>query len=474
MNNYEKDIKNRSATEQKLGWGERLGYGTGNIGVGIIRTIIGTYFLVYMTNTALLNVAIISVIIAVSRVFDGISDLIIGNIIDNTESKMGKARVWLARMCLPLFVSVLLMFWVPPQFPEAVKYIYVFLIYNIVNTVLFTFVMLSQYSLLSLITSDKEEHGLLGIISSILLQVGSLACGTLFVKVLSAFADSTGNQNTQKGFTAACIIFCSISVLAIFTSVFTTKERVRGDVRSEKRPKASVAGFMTAFKIMLSERSWIVVTVTTTLCVLVTEMMTQSGVYYSMYVLHDMDNISWIIATILVPSVIIQFAMPSLFKKISKKTFYVGGNLLVSAATLGFALVSPSVPGMVGFSILKGVGTGMLTGILPGLIADLVGETSRKRGRFMPGAGFAVFSTSNKLGSGLGGVIFGFILSAAGFNGALDAQNIAQPAAVPVAVTWTFLWLPMIFTAVSAVIFYLFFDTDKNTGGEESGQSDIK
>lgn len=134
---------------------------------------------------------------------NGISDLIIGNIIDHTRSPMGKARTWLMRMCLPFAVSFMLLFWVPPGFPAVLKYIYVFLLYNIVNAVFFTFLQISHFSLISLMSADSEEHGILGVVNSIAKALGGLTGSVFFVKLLTRFSGGIPNQYTQKSFPLA-------------------------------------------------------------------------------------------------------------------------------------------------------------------------------------------------------------------------------------------------------------------------------
>ena len=131
--------------EKTLGWNERIGYASAAFGWNMINGIIGTFLTVYFTNVAFLDAAIISTIIAVSKVFDGISDLIVGRMVDNTKSKMGKARPWLMRMCIPFAIATLLLFFVPQSFPAAVKYVYVFIMYNIVNTVCLTCIQVPYY-----------------------------------------------------------------------------------------------------------------------------------------------------------------------------------------------------------------------------------------------------------------------------------------------------------------------------------------
>ena len=126
--------------ELPLGWGEQFGYASAAFGWNMINGIIGTFLTVYFTNVAFLDAAVISTLIAVSKLFDGVSDLVVGRMVDNTRSKLGKARPWLLRMCIPFAIATILLFFVPQNFPSTLKYVYVFIMYNLVNTVCLTFI----------------------------------------------------------------------------------------------------------------------------------------------------------------------------------------------------------------------------------------------------------------------------------------------------------------------------------------------
>ena len=63
----------------KLGWGERLAYGSGGFAFNMINGIIGSFLTIYFTSAAGLNAGIIATMLAVSKIFDGISDLIMGS-----------------------------------------------------------------------------------------------------------------------------------------------------------------------------------------------------------------------------------------------------------------------------------------------------------------------------------------------------------------------------------------------------------
>ena len=121
-----------------LAWSERIGYGTGGFAFNMINGIIGSFLTIYFTSTVGLNAGIIATIFAISKVFDGISDVIVGRMVDRTKSKLGKGRSWLLRMCIPFGITTMLLFFVPQNFPEMAQYVYIFLMYNIVNAVCLT------------------------------------------------------------------------------------------------------------------------------------------------------------------------------------------------------------------------------------------------------------------------------------------------------------------------------------------------
>ena len=209
----------------RLGWGERLGYGSGQLGMNAINAVIGSFLTIYFTNAALLDAGIIASIIAVSKVFDGISDLIMGNIVDRTKSRFGKARVWLMRMCIPFAVTTVLLFTVPSNWPEMAKYVYVFIFYNLVNTVCFTSMAVPYYSMISLMTKNAYERGMLGNVQQIFQTLANVIINSVFVVMLTAFTDNTENIYTQRAFTLTMIV---ISVAMVIPNMDKVIEKLRG------------------------------------------------------------------------------------------------------------------------------------------------------------------------------------------------------------------------------------------------------
>ncbi|WP_026658783.1 MFS transporter [Butyrivibrio sp. AC2005] len=460
--------------DKVLGWNERIGYGTAAFGWNMINGIIGTFLTVYFTNVAFLNVAIISTLIAVSKVFDGVSDLIVGRIVDKTNSSLGKARIWLLRMCIPFGISTVLLFSVPASLPEAVKYVYVFIMYNIVNAVCLTFMQVPFYSLISLLTRNAYERGFLGNIQQIFQTLGNVFVNAVFTVMLTYFSGAVEvpGTYTQGAYTITVGILCAIMVVASIITVFTTKERVNEtQARHEDKKTEDSVSTWTAIKALLSNKYWVMMFFAMLVIFFVIIFYSIGGVYYAIYVFGDMGQISWMNNAISIAQFAIMFATPFFMKKFGKRPIYALGMLLMAIGFLGFGFVDTSKPLMIVCNVLKGIGLGMSGGMAMGIVADAILYGQLKTGINAVGMGNAGTSAAQKLGLGLGQAIFGWVMTAAGFDATLDAQGLPQPESFITAIKFMYNYIPMIMCAVIFVMIAVFFnlDRDLNKLKEEKG-----
>lgn len=98
---------------------ERFSYGCGDFGCNIIYTAMSAFLVFYYTDYAGVNALAVGTIMMVSRIFDGISDIIMGVVVDRTKSRFGKARSWILRMCIPFAISGVLLFSVPTSWTST-------------------------------------------------------------------------------------------------------------------------------------------------------------------------------------------------------------------------------------------------------------------------------------------------------------------------------------------------------------------
>lgn len=83
-------------TERRyLKWYNKVGYGSGDVAGNVVYAFLSSFVMIYLTDTVGLNPGIVGTLIAVSKLFDGITDIFFGSMIDKTHSKLGKARPWM-------------------------------------------------------------------------------------------------------------------------------------------------------------------------------------------------------------------------------------------------------------------------------------------------------------------------------------------------------------------------------------------
>ena len=457
----------------KLGWGERLAYGSGGFAFNMINGIIGSFLTIYFTSAAGLNAGIIATILAVSKIFDGISDLIMGRLVDNTNTKMGKARVWLFRMCIPFAVSTMLLFFVPQGFPDMVKYVYVFLIYNICNAVCLTGMLVPFYSMVGLVTADSYERGLLGNIQQIFQTLGNVFVNSTFVILLTKFSENPNTIYTQRSFTLTLAVYCALMVVVSLFCIFNTKERVKLDAVSADATKAEEPkkneNVMETVKALLANKYWLLLTLGNFVVFTIIIFYAMGTVFFSQYVLYDMSQYGMLANAISVAQFAIMFVTPILMTKISKEKIYTFGMLVMAIGFLGSAITTaPAL--LIGSNVLKGLGVGLSGGMALGMVADTVTYGKLKTGIDTVGMGNAGISAAQKIGLGLGQAIFGWVLAAAGLDAALDQLGQHQPQSVSTAITFLYGWVPAIMAAAMFVIFLLFYHCERDIKKLEAQQ----
>lgn len=456
----------------KLGWGERLAFGSGGFAFNMINGIIGSFLTIYFTSAVGLNAGIIATILAVSKIFDGVSDLIMGRIVDKTQHKMGKARIWFLRMCIPFAISTVLLFYVPTNLPEMIQYVYVFLVYNIVNAIFLTGMIVPFYSMVGLVTGNAYERGLLGNIQQIFQTLGNVFVNSTFVVLLTKFTSSENTIYTQRSFTITMIIYCGIMLLVSLFCVFNTKERVKGsaataDKKNDKPEKNE--NVMETVKALLSNKYWMLLTLGNFVVFTIIIFYAMGTVFFSQYVLYDMGQYGMLSNAISIAQFAIMFVTPMLMTKISKEKIYTFGMLIMAIGFLGSGLFTAPILLIIS-NVLKGLGVGLAGGMALGMVADTVTYGKLKTGIDTVGMGNAGISAAQKIGLGLGQSIFGWVLAAAGMDAALDQAGLRQPESVSIAIKFMYGWVPAIMAGAVFVIFLLFYHCERDIKALEKKQ----
>ncbi len=440
----------------KLGWNDRIGYGIGNFGMAWINGLMAGFLMKYLTDVSLIDAGVVSFIIAISKLFDGVSDLVMGRIVDSTHSKLGKARIWLLRMCIPLAVSAVLLFSIPASMTGTLKYVYLFIIYNVVNSVFYTAMFVPYNSLISLSTTDSNEHGMLGNISMIFQTIANIAGNTFFMAWVVKFSGAMDpyTVEAQRGWTIAVGIVGALAVITAVICVLGTKERTSASVENGEKPEEIPTG--KALKSLFTNKYWLTMILCMFVNFFIIVMYSAGAIYYCADVLGDYALYTPVNNALSIAQFAIMFVTPIFMMKFGKHKTYMVGLVAMCLGFLGTGLAGTNVALLITFNVLKGAGLGAAGGMAFGMVADTLEYGQWKDGIKPVGMGNAAISAAQKLGLGIGQVALGAILSFGGYDGTVTVQSESAKAAI----TFLYNWLPAIMIVVTFIIM-LFYKLDK-------------
>ncbi len=448
------------ASDAKVGWGEHLAYGVGNAANDISGTMIGSYILIYYTMVLGMDVLLATSVLAASRMMDGLSDLIMGRIIDRTQTKIGKAKPWYFRFILPMVISMLLVFNVPHNIGMAGQVIYMFLTYNLVTTICGTALGISFTSLNGLMTTNQISRGRNGVVA----RIFSLATGIFTSNTIFRFARffGGGDEYSQKGWSMAMIVYAVVFVCLTLIHHFFTHERVN-QVRNENEIADKTLRSVTGEKIsagksllsLIKNKFWVT---TLVVCVFISVLLTINttmAVYFSQYIMNDLDAQGIIISLIsltAIPGTLISLPLMARLGKRNVMLVGLGINLI------GCLLPVFSMNTMVIYmgSIIKGLGYGITAGPTGSIIQDTLTYGEWKNGFSNMGMGNAANSFAMKASGSLGTIIVGFMLSISGFV----EQSLVQSQQTLNMISFGYIWMPALM-AITCIIIMLFYTLDK-------------
>ena len=171
-------------TGGKLSWGTRLSYASGDVACNVVFGMIGTLLTLFYTDYVGISPATVGLMMLLSRLFDGVSDLIMGVIVERTNSKWGKSRPWILWMSVPFALSAVLLFTVPHT-TGMLQFLYLFVTYNFCTTVCYTAINLPYGSLSAMMTRVSSERDMLSVVRMGLSPIGKIIAAPVHFQSLN-------------------------------------------------------------------------------------------------------------------------------------------------------------------------------------------------------------------------------------------------------------------------------------------------
>lgn len=431
---------------------ERFSYGCGDFGCNIIYTAMSAFLLFYYTDYAGVSAAAVGTIMLISRVFDGISDIIMGVIVDRTKSRFGKARPWLLRMCVPFAISGILLFSVPGNWASAPKLVYVFITYNLVSTVIYTAINVPYSALNALMTQDAYERSVLSIFRNLLATAGTLTINTFTLPLVEAFGDNA------SAWTKTFCVFGAVAVAAFLINFFGTKERVKPALQSDGEVKD--VPFKDGVKALFQNKYWMMMTGMLALFFLMYSVNGGATVYYAKDILGNRDLVATINGIFNIVQIAGMFFIAMLVKKLGKRNVFAIGLVLDIVGMLVLNFSNGSMTLIIVSSVIRGIGNSCGGATMWAMVSDTIDYGEWKTGYRTEGLVNSACSFGYKIGNGIGSALLGVILEIGGYVGEAMTQTPEALTSIKIC----FVWIPIAIYVIGLFIMK-FWNLDKEFDG---------
>lgn len=437
-------MKNKS---YQTGMKARLAYGAADIYGGGAFVVISTFFTVYLTKALGMSPALAGTIPLIGKVWDAVTDPLMGNITDRTRSRFGAKRFYLLIGSVISALTFVLM-WVGVSGSSKMgQYLFYVAMYMLFSTG-FTIVMVPYNALLPDMVEDYTLRSRFSGVRTICSTFGAILAGLIPTLLI--------RDNTDAGsYLRVAIIFGVIFLLVILVTFAGTWEKEKEPVRIGFRE--SLTQSFTVYKSRSFQLFLLIF-----LCGQgAADFVTGLAVYYVDDVLNAYGGgrFTYLMAVILLSQFVGTIAFTPVMAKTSKKFPILVGFPIRMAATLAMLLFShegASFGIILVLSFVIGMGMAASSVSIYAILSDMADIDELITSINRPGTCSGMATFVRKIATGLSSFVIGLLLTLVGYSEALANAGERQSAATQHGIALIYVFAPVVLMALTILFAWLF------------------
>ncbi len=414
-----------------------LGYLVGPAGALLLNAVLATYLNVYYTDvlnlTPLWNGLFLAIFPIISKILDAVTNVIMGQIIDRTKHKEGKARPWLFLSAFLVPLTGVLLFTVPNA-SETVQVIWVMVSYNLFYSFAYTIFNMSHGLMVPLSTRNSTSRGSLSVFNQITtIMMSGILVALVFPMVVMPML---GADKSKWILFMSILSICALPLTLL--EYFFTKERIAQETESSEKPEKM--SFREQIKTLFTDKYMLLIYGYFFITTVGTTIKNLGLVYYCNYVLGTYnDGITQMLVSVIggIPMGIGIFAVWPLAKKFGKrKVTMVGCTLIAVGSLICWMFPTQLVPVLIG-QFIKNMGGLPGSYIFMALFADCLDHLEWKTEKRIDGGAMSIYNIIAVAMVGIMTGVFNWMLAKAGYLAPFTAKSTAEAAARLTAEGWT-------------------------------------
>lgn len=374
--------------------------------------VVTTYLLMFFTDYLGLSPVAAGTVFLVALIFDAISDPCMGIIADRSRTRFGSYRHWILACAVPYGLTTFLLF-VCPDFSYIGKLIWAYVIY-LLYTVFCTIVQVPYGSMVTVMTDDDNQRGILGAFRDWGANLGAFILNMFAITMIVSFGGGEMNATGFKWMGLVCGIATTVAVLLTF---FGTKERLT--------PEKSNTNVKQAIKSLGKNKP--------ALCILCMVFFINFFIgfkaafttYYGVYYLGNENSIATILTVMYTLPLLGILFVPKLRQILGARIMFIISGIFAAVSGVLSLIAGQNMILIIISSVAAGITVSGVFSNIWGSMPDAADYGELKTGIHAPGFIYAMATFAIKLSYALSSYAAGWVLNGIGYDETLAVQSAA-------------------------------------------------
>ena len=427
------------ASSQRLGWGQKIGYGSGDFAFNLYWQGISLYLFYFYTDVLGLPNAMAGIIYAIGSFWDAGTDPMMGYLADRTRTRWGRYRPYLLFVPIPMAFGYLLLLWHPGDMSITALGI-VALIGQLIFRLLFTMASTPYSALMARMTSNSEDRAGMAGARMLFAYLGAFSVVALAGGLLEN-ADSD-----REAFMSLAVISGILATVIFWICFAICREPPEDDAQA---PNLTIK---QSFISLRQNTPFLVVFAAVVLMTTGTTVIGKTMIYFFEYQMGDRNGAQIALMAFGLTGLLVIPFWTFVTLKTSKRLVWMVGSFFLSLALLAFLVNPATSQNMVILNyIAMSFGAGAFAITFWGMLPDTVEYGEWKTGHRVESMVFGFATFAQKSAVALSALILGVLLDVIGYQ-----AGIVQSEETLSGLRMIIVFVPLagVVTSVACIYFY--------------------